>query len=317
MFIDEAEIFVEAGNGGNGCRSFCHARDRKKRRPDGGDGGRGGHVVIGADNNLYTLKEFRYKKNIKAKGGVSGGSNNKKGKEAQDYLIKVPLGTLVYSADNGLLLRDLTDASCRVVIVNGGRGGRGNAKLPEAELGSVGEKLRLRLELKSMAEVGLVGWPNAGKSSLISSISKAKPKIAAYPFTTKSPVIGIVEYEDDIFKVADIPGLIEGAHKGTGLGDRFLRHIERTKLLLFLIDMAGVDGRLPWDDYLCLRKELGLYNQKLLENPHLVVANKMDLEASKKNLNEFKKRIKEDIVRISCKENKGLENLVYKIHERL
>lgn len=317
MFVDEARIVVEAGEGGRGCRSFHHARDRRKRHPDGGDGGRGGYVIIKADANIHSLGEFRYKKYIKAKPGGYGRSNKKKGKDGEKYILKVPYGTLIYNADNNLTIRDLTRDSEEVIIAKGGSGGRGNVKVPVAENGRAGEKIRLYLELKLIAEAGLVGYPNAGKSSLISCISCAKPKIAPYPFTTKSPVIGIVEYEDRIFKIADIPGLIEGAHQGTGLGDKFLRHIERTKILLFLIDMAGVDGRKPWDDFLSLKNELNLYKSKLLRKSYLIVANKMDLESFEENLKIFKGKIKEEVIEISCKEKQGLENLIEKIVEKL
>ncbi len=312
-FIDEARIYVQAGRGGRGCRSFHNARSRNKRYPDGGDGGKGGNIIIKTDLNVHTLLEFRYRRHIKAQPGRNGGSNRKNGKNGEDYILRVPPGTLIYNADNKMQLRDLKEADSQVIIANGGRGGRGNAKVKETEPPEEGEELQLYLELKLIAEVGLVGCPNAGKSSLISAISKAKPKIAAYPFTTKSPVLGIVEYEDRMFKIADIPGLIEGAHSGSGLGDRFLRHIERTKLLIFIIDMAGVDGRFPWNDFLALRNELKLYRQGLLKRKYLLIANKMDLESAKKNIKEFKKRIKEEIVEISCKRKTGLEKLIKKI----
>jgi GTPase len=319
MFVDEAEIFVEAGRGGKGARSFHHARSRRKRHPNGGDGGRGGHVIIQTDHNIHTLLQFRHKKNIKARPGGNGGSNRKKGKDGKDEILRVPLGTLIYSKDNNLLLRDLKEPNDQVIIVKGGRGGLGNAKLKLKEVRppEEGQSLHLYLELKLIAEVGLVGYPNAGKSSLVNAISKAKPKIAAYPFTTKAPVLGLVEDGDRIFKIADIPGLIKGAHSGSGLGDRFLRHIERTKILIFIIDMAGVDQRHPWDDYRSLREELELYSLKLKHKPYLVAANKMDLDEAKKNIVLFRKKTKEEPIEISCLEKTGLEELIKKTCEIL
>jgi len=316
-FIDEVEIFVEAGCGGKGCKSFHRLKNRKKKFPNGGDGGRGGHIIIKTDPNVYTLLEFKYKKHIKAEAGSCGGSNKKKGRDGKDYYIKVPPGTLIYNADNNLLLRDLTRPYQEVIIAKGGCGGLGNAKVKDLVPPEEGEKLHLYLELKLIAEVGLVGYPNAGKSSLISCISKAKPKIAAYPFTTKNPLLGIVEYKDTTFKVADIPGLIKGAHKGYGLGDRFLRHIERTKILTFIIDMAGVDGRLPWEDYYSLKNELRLYKESLTNKPFLVVANKMDLKEAKENLKRFKEITKEKVIEVSCKEKTGLDKLVREISKRI
>ncbi|MCK5306167.1 MAG: Obg family GTPase CgtA [Candidatus Omnitrophica bacterium] len=317
MFVDEAGVFIQAGSGGRGCKSFHHSRDVKKRRPDGGDGGRGGHIIIKADSGVHSLREFRYKRSIRAAVGGSGGSNNKAGRSGQDCVILVPPGTLIQDAENKLILKDLVKDGQEVVMARGGRGGRGNSKMPVPEEGKAGESFHLLLELKLIAEVGLVGYPNAGKSSLISCISKAKPKIAPYPFTTKAPVLGIVEYNDRLFKVADIPGLIEGAHQGTGLGDKFLRHIERTVILVFLIDMAGVDGRNPWDDFVSLREELGLYKPKLLKKPYLIAANKMDLAQSRKNLEVFSKKTKEIAVPISCKTGNNLDNLVENIYHIL
>jgi GTP-binding protein len=307
MFIDEADINIQAGTGGSGCKSFRHTRDIKKRKPNGGDGGRGGHVIIKADPYIHTLREFSYKKNIKAPSGGHGGSNNKTGKDANDIVLSVPPGTLIINADNKLIVRDLTLVGEQVIVARGGRGGRGNARRSEAEPGKIGESIHLHLDLKLIADVGLVGFPNAGKSSLISCLSKAKPKVAAYPFTTKTPVLGIVEFDNREFKIADIPGLIEGAHKGSGLGDRFLRHIERTRILTFVIDMAGVDQRNPWDDFFSLKEELMLYNKELINKPYLILANKMDLPSAKDNLAVFKKKVKEQVIAVSCKEKTNLD----------
>jgi GTP-binding protein len=313
MFIDEADIYVQAGTGGNGCRSFRHARDVKKRKPNGGNGGRGGHVVIKADSNIHTLKEFNFKKNIKAPKGSNGGSNNKTGSDGKDIYLLVPLGTIISNQDNNLTIRDLKEDGEEVLVARGGRGGRGNGNASDAQAGRPGEAFRLHFDLKLIADVGLIGYPNAGKSSLISCLSKAKPKVAAYPFTTKSPVLGIVEYEEEEFKIADIPGLIEGAHQGSGLGDRFLRHIERTKALVFVIDLAGTDGRNPWDDFFSLKNELMLYNKELLKKRYTVLVNKVDLQEAKSNLLEFKSRVKESFVEISCKEGINLDKALAKI----
>jgi GTP-binding protein len=309
MFIDEADIYVHAGTGGSGCKSFRHTRDVKKRKPNGGNGGRGGHVIIKADPGIHTLREFNYKKNIKASRGGHGGSNNKTGRDGQDTYLSVPPGTLIRNADNNLIVRDLTHADEEVIVARGGKGGRGNAKFPNAEPGKIGETIHLHLDLKLIAEVGLVGFPNAGKSSLISCISKAKPKVASYPFTTKVPVLGIAEFDEKEFKIADIPGLIEGAHAGSGLGDRFLRHIERTKILVFVIDLAGTDGRKPWDDFFSLKKELMLYNKELNNKPYLILANKIDLPIAKDNLEFFKKKIKDPFVIVSCKDKTNIDEV--------
>jgi GTP-binding protein len=313
MFIDEAEIYVQAGAGGNGCRSFRHTRDVKKRKPNGGNGGRGGHVLIKADSNIHTLKEFSFKKNIKAPNGSNGGSNNKTGADGKDTRLLVPLGTIISNQDNNLTIRDLRKDGEEVLVALGGRGGRGNGRSSDAEPGKPGESLRLHLDLKLIADVGLIGYPNAGKSSLISCLSKAKPKVAAYPFTTKSPVLGIVEYEGEEFKIADIPGLIEGAHKGSGLGDRFLRHIERTRALVFVIDLAGTDGRKPWDDFFSLKNELMLYNKDLLRKKYILLVNKIDLKEAQANLSEFKSRVNERFIEISCKERTNLDKALEKI----
>jgi GTP-binding protein len=299
MFVDEAEIYVEAGRGGQGCKSFQNIKGRGKKRPNGGDGGQGGHIIIRTDPDVYTLLHLRHKKHMKAEPGGNGGPNNKKGKDGLDSLVKVPPGTIIYSPDEHMLLRELDKPNEEVIVVKGGQGSRGNAKVKKIESPQPGQKRHLFLELKLIAEVGLIGYPNAGKSSLISVISKAKPKIAAYPFTTKVPVLGIVEYKDKDFKVADIPGLIEGAHEGSGLGDRFLRHIERTQILIFVIDVAAVDARVPFEDYKALRKEIRLYKQKLLDKPSLIVANKMDLPEAKNNLAKLTEEIDEEVIAIS------------------
>jgi GTP-binding protein len=283
MFIDTAEIEVQSGRGGNGIVSFHREKYLPKGGPDGGDGGKGGDVFIVADSRLGTLLDFRYRKQYKAGNGKNGGSNNRTGASGMDCYIRVPLGTLVYSEANEELLGDLIEEGQKVLLAKGGRGGLGNAhfKSPTLRaprtctLGEAGEIKTLRLELKLLADVGLVGLPNAGKSTLLSKLSSAKPKIAPYPFTTLIPNLGIVQYKEySNFTVADIPGLIEGAHSGKGLGDEFLRHIERTRVLVFLIDITSIDLR---KDFQTLWNELRQYDPGLTEKPHLVILTKVDL----------------------------------------
>ncbi|MFA5164741.1 MAG: GTPase ObgE [Candidatus Omnitrophota bacterium] len=315
MFVDTAKIEVKAGKGGDGCQSFY--KDKFARYPvqNGGPGGKGGDVIILANENIHTLLDFQYRQHFKAHKGENGSSNNKNGKGGQDCVIEVPPGTIVKDFESGLVLRDLRIAGDRFIVAKGGIGGRGNASKKPATKGEPGEEKFLKLELKLIADCGLIGFPNAGKSSLISKISKAKPKIAPYPFTTKEPVLGIVEFDsvkqgrDRTFKVADIPGLIEGAHAGKGLGDKFLRHIERTKILIHIVDMAGVDQRDPLDDFLTLNNELEQYGTVLGKKAQLVVANKMDLPAAQSNLKKFKSKVKKDIIAISALTGEGIEEL--------
>jgi len=324
-FIDEAQILVKAGDGGNGCVSFRREKYIPKGGPDGGNGGRGGDVVILADLHMRTLLDFRYKKNYEAERGANGEGNRKSGKDGKTLLIKVPCGTQIFDAESGELIIDLLHNGQKIVIVKGGDGGFGNDhyksstnQAPRKALpGWPGREKKLKIELKLLADVGLVGCPNAGKSSLLSRISAAHPKIAPYPFTTKEPNLGIVKVDEtENFVAADIPGLLEGAHKGVGLGDSFLKHIERTRILIHIIDAAGVDQRRPIDDYHSINKELDSYSPKLSKLPQLVALNKMDLPEAKENLKDFEKA-KIDFTPISCATGEGIKELVYKVAEKL
>lgn len=312
MFVDIAKIQVRAGDGGDGCSSIYRDKYTRRGIPDGGPGGKGADVIIRANENIHTLLDFQYRRHFKAASGTNGSSKNKKGKDGIDCIIEVPPGTLVKDLDSGRLLRDLIKPGEEVIVAKGGEGGRGNASKKPATKGLPGEERDLVLELKLIADCGIVGFPNSGKSTLISKISKAKPKIAPYPFTTREPVLGIVESHKGAraFTVADIPGLIEGAHRGKGLGDKFLRHIERTKILIHLIDMAGVDGRNPIVDYHSLNNELRLYGCNLGKKRQIIAANKMDLPEAKGNLERFKREVKEAVFPISAKNDSGIRELI-------
>jgi GTP-binding protein len=316
-FLDQAKIYVKAGKGGDGCRSFYRDKFNPIGIPDGGDGGKGGDVIIKVDSSLYTLLDFKYRRSFFAQAGKNGSSKNKTGKNGEDLIIRVPQGTLIRDAKTGCILRDLTGPSDSVIVARGGKGGRGNQYGKEAQPGQPGEERELILDLKLIADVGLVGFPNVGKSTLISKISNATPLIAPYPFTTKKPVLGVVNFGDFRFVVADIPGLISGAHQGKGLGDKFLRHIERTKLILHIIDMSGTEGRNPIEDYYQLNQELRLYDKTLLEKPQILVANKMDLEGAGENLKIFRKRIKKKIYPISALKGEGLGELIRDVASKL
>ncbi|HLH38875.1 MAG TPA: GTPase ObgE [Bryobacteraceae bacterium] len=285
MFIDEVRIYVKAGNGGNGCLAFRREKYVPRGGPSGGDGGRGGDVTLVASEHYNTLLHFRFNPEYKAERGRHGEGSNRTGREGESIDIPTPVGTVVYDADTGELLHDFTTPGDRFVVARGGRGGRGNARFAtsthqaptEHEPGHPGEERRLRLELKLLADVGLVGFPNAGKSTLISRISAARPKIADYPFTTLEPNLGVVRTDGDrTYVVADIPGLIEGAHLGHGLGTQFLRHIERTRLLAHLVDVSESSGRDPVQDFEIVVRELASFSATLLEKPMIVVATKLD-----------------------------------------
>jgi GTP-binding protein len=285
LFIDEVRILVKAGNGGNGCLAFRREKFVPRGGPSGGDGGRGGDVILIASQHYNTLLHFRFNPEYKAERGRHGEGSNRTGREGESIEVATPVGTMVYDALTGDLLHDFTQPGDRFVVAHGGRGGRGNARFAtsthqaptEHEDGKLGEERHLRLELKLLADVGLAGFPNAGKSTLISRISAARPKIADYPFTTLEPNLGVVSTGDDrTFVVADIPGLIEGAHLGHGLGVQFLRHIERTRLLVHLVDVSEASGRDPVDDFEIVMTELGSFSPALLEKPMIVVATKLD-----------------------------------------
>ncbi len=312
MFIDEVRIYVKAGNGGDGCSSLYRDRVNRIGRPDGGPGGDGGDVIFKADFNIHTLLDFQYRQHFTAESGKHGSSNHKKGARGEDSYVKVPPGTLIKDAVTGLLLRDLVKPGDSVIIARGGQGGRGNSRGREALPGTIGEERQVILELKLIADVGIVGYPNAGKSTLISRISSARPKIASYPFTTKEPNLGVVKvYEGLDIVIADIPGLIEGAHKGKGLGHKFLRHIERTKALVHLVDIAAVDCRDPYKDYVSLNKELKLYSKELARRPQVVALNKVDCPEAKENIKKFKKHVTgKKIFLISALTGEGVKPLL-------
>lgn len=319
MFIDYAEIEVKAGDGGNGAVAFRREKYVPKGGPSGGNGGNGGNVYLLADENLSTLLDFKYKRKYIAGKGQPGGSSLKDGKNGDDVIIKVPVGTIVKDAESKKLLFDFTQNGQKILIAKGGKGGKGNSNFATptrrtprfAEPGKPGEEKRIILELKLIADVGLVGFPNAGKSTLISTISAAKPKIADYPFTTLEPVLGIVQYKDfRSFTVADIPGIIEGAHQGKGLGIKFLRHIERTKMLLFLIDITSDDYQRDFD---ILYNELKKYSRKLVEKKILVALSKADLlsELELKKMKKVKfKKVDEPALIISAVSGYGIEKLI-------
>jgi GTP-binding protein len=314
MFVDLVEIEVQSGTGGAGCVSFRREKYVPKGGPNGGDGGDGGNVYLLVDSNLNTLMDLKYRHKYKATNGQPGSGGNKSGEKGRDVIIRVPPGTMIYDAESSELLCDLVAEGERYMAAQGGKGGRGNTHFKSAtnqtpryaDAGLPGEKLRLRIELKLIADVGLVGYPNAGKSSLLQALSRAKPKIAEYPFTTLTPNIGIVEVEEySTLKMADIPGIITGASKGKGLGLAFLRHIERTSQLLFLLDGAKEDFM---EDLPALRKELEDYNWRLLSKPHIICVNKIDLWDDD-SLAEWKAKLGDDYLFISAREKLGLEFL--------
>ena len=293
MFVDKAIITVKAGDGGNGCCSFHREKFVPRGGPDGGDGGAGGNVILEATNSEQSLVSLIYNRHYQAQNGPGGKGSNMHGRKAPDVILKVPVGTVVTDRATGEILCDMEQNGKQVIVAAGGRGGRGNPRFVtrtnraprEWEPGEPGEERELLLELKTIADVGLVGYPNAGKSTLLRAISAARPKVAPYPFTTLHPMVGVVEYPDYArITVADIPGLIDGAHENVGLGHAFLKHIERTVVLAFVLDMAGTDGRLPWEDLRHLRNELELYMKGLSRRPSLIVANKMDLPGAAENL---------------------------------
>ncbi len=327
MFVDEAEIFVKAGDGGDGAVSFHREKYIAAGGPDGGDGGKGGDVVFVADTGMTNLIDFRYKRKYLAQKGENGGAKNSSGKSAPDLVIKVPVGTVIKEAESGRVLADIIEGS-PVVIAHGGKGGRGNARfatstrqIPKfAKPGFRGEEFRLRLELKLIADVGLVGMPNVGKSTLISVLSAARPKIANYHFTTLTPVLGVVKLDyERSFVMADIPGLIEGASGGAGLGHEFLRHIERCRLIVHVLDVSGSEGRDPTEDFEIINKELSGFSEELAKAPMIVAANKCDSAAEEQisRLREFVQAKGLDFFEISAATTQGTKELAESIWERL
>lgn len=318
MFVDEAKIQVKAGDGGNGCMSFRREKYIPKGGPDGGDGGKGGSVYFEAVDDLDTLIDFAGRHHWRAQNGQPGSGSNKHGADGQDLIIKVPPGTLIYDAEMELPLKDLNEIGMKVCICRGGRGGKGNKAFATstnqtpryAEPGKEGQERNVRLELKLIADVGIVGMPNAGKSTLISRCSAAKPKIADYPFTTVEPVLGIVELSDyRRYVMADIPGLIEGSHKGAGLGVEFLKHIERTRIIVHILDIMPVDGSEPAENYKAIRNELKLYSKALSKKPEVIVANKIDLDQDGKVVKELKKKLRKKICPVSAVTGAGVKEL--------
>ncbi|MBQ8534423.1 MAG: GTPase ObgE [Bacilli bacterium] len=319
MFVDEVEIRVEAGNGGDGCTAFRREKFIEMGGPYGGNGGHGADIIFKVDEGLHTLLDLRYQKTIKGLKGENGKGKNQHGKGAQPLVVKVPQGTVVTDLDTGLIIADLSKKDQEEIIAKGGRGGRGNSAFktqtntcPDySENGEEGEIKNLKVEVKMLADVGLVGLPSVGKSTIISCVSRSKPKIAAYHFTTLNPNLGVCKSSDGrSFVMADLPGLIEGASQGEGLGDKFLRHIERTKVIAHVIDMSGSEMRDPYEDYLLINKELEAFNKKLIEKPMIIIANKMDLPEAKDNLEEFKKKVDCEIYEVSGATNTGLQKVV-------
>ena len=329
MFIDDVSLELRAGKGGDGCVAFRREKYVPKGGPAGGNGGRGGSIIFVGDEGLTTLIDLRYHKIIVASNGESGKPKDCYGKDAKDVYIKVPVGTVVYDSDKGTTIADITKHGQEVVICAGGKGGRGNSAFatprrpaPEiCEKGEPGERKFVRVELKVLADVGLVGFPSVGKSTLISVISACKPKIADYHFTTLVPNLGVVKTQDNrSFVVADLPGLIEGASNGAGLGFQFLKHIERTRLIVHVIDMASTEGRDPYEDYMKINHELKTYDEKLMLRPQIIAANKMDIPGAEDNLREFKEKLNDDsikVVSISSATRNNLDELLYAIADTL
>lgn len=328
MFVDQVKISLKAGDGGNGITAYRREKYVPFGGPAGGDGGKGASVVFEVDEGLRTLLDFRYQRHFKASKGENGQSSNMHGKNAEDLVLKVPPGTIIKNVETDEVLADLVEDGQRAVVAKGGRGGRGNSRFatprnpaPDfSEKGEPGEELDVSLELKLLADVGLVGLPSVGKSTLLSIVSKAKPKIGAYHFTTIKPNLGVVSTPDQrSFVMADLPGLIEGASDGVGLGHQFLRHVERTKVIVHMIDMSGSEGREPIEDYKVINQELAAYEQRLEDRPQIVVANKMDLPESQDNLILFKEEIGEDVpvIPVSTITRDNIDQLLYAIADKL
>ena len=327
MFIDRARITIKAGDGGSGITSFIHYKGKVSGGPDGGDGGKGGDIIFVADKHLSSLVDYYYKTKYVAGNGENGGPKDCFGKSGEDLVLKVPLGTVIKDEETGGIIADMfTDGQRKVVLV-GGDGGKGNAKFANSrrhaphfsQTGEKTEAKRVLLELKTIADVGLVGFPNVGKSTVLSKITRARPKIANYHFTTLSPNLGVADYYDNQFLVADIPGLIEGASEGLGLGTEFLRHIERTRMLVHVIDISGVEGRDPYEDYLKINAELKSYSKELAKRKQIIAVNKLDIYGAQENLKEFKAKIgrKHKIIEISAITGQGLDKLKQAIYDVL
>ena len=326
MFIDEVIIDLIAGSGGNGCMAFRREKYIEMGGPFGGNGGKGADIIFAVDEGLNTLLDLRYKKQIKGDKGENGLGKGMHGANAEDIVIRVPLGTVISDVDTGLIIADLTKKDDRIVVAKGGRGGRGNMAFAThsnpapsfCENGEPGEIRKVKVELKLLADVGLVGMPSVGKSTIISMISASKPKIAAYHFTTLTPNLGVVRASNNrSFVVADLPGLIKGASLGEGLGDKFLRHIERTRVIAHVIDMSGFEGRNPYEDYVTINNELKSFNPKILEKPQIIIANKMDIDGALENLKEFKEKVDAKVFTISAALNDGLDKVIEALADML
>lgn len=329
MFIDKAEIFIKAGNGGNGAVAFRREIYVPAGGPAGGDGGNGGNIIFRADANLRTLMDFKYKKSYQASSGEDGKGSNMHGKSGENLVLKVPIGTIIRDEESGLILADLKENGEEAVVAKGGRGGRGNTHFKTstrqapnfAKAGTEGQERTVILELKLIADVGLIGFPNVGKSTFLSIVTKASPKIANYHFTTLTPNLGVVKLKNGTgFVIADIPGIIEGAHSGVGLGHDFLRHIERTRVLLHVVDISGIEGRDPYEDFLSINQELNLYNEKLSKREQIVIANKMDLLFEKDIYIEFKNKVEADgykVFPLSGATKEGLDDILDYVSQRL
>jgi len=326
MFIDEVKLELIAGKGGDGCMAFRREKYIEMGGPYGGNGGHGANIIFEVDEGLNTLVDLRYKKIYKADKGGNGQGKGCNGKNAEDLIIKVPLGTVITDAETNLVIGDLTKKGDRIIAAYGGRGGRGNMAFATrsnpapafCENGEPGEERKVNVELKLLADVGLVGMPSVGKSTIISKISASKPKIAAYHFTTLNPNLGVVKTKDNrSFVVADLPGLIKGASLGEGLGDKFLKHIERTRVIAHVIDMSGFEGRDPYEDYVTINNELEAFNKSLMDKPQIIIANKMDLDNAKENLEKFKKLVDKEVFEVSALSNEGLEGVLVKLADML
>ncbi|WP_276352813.1 GTPase ObgE [Cohnella caldifontis] len=331
MFVDKAKVFVRGGDGGDGLVAFRRELYVPEGGPAGGDGGKGGDVVFRVDEGLRTLMDFRYQKHFKAPRGEKGRNKSQHGANAEDLIVRVPPGTVVVDDDTGEVIADMTRHGQEVIVAKGGRGGRGNTRFRSpsnpapaiAENGEEGQERWVVLELKVMADVGLVGFPSVGKSTLLSVVSGARPKIGAYHFTTLTPNLGVVDLGDDrSFVMADLPGLIEGAHTGVGLGHEFLRHVERTRIIVHVVDISGAEGRDPFEDWVKINEELKLYNPKLAERPQIVAANKMDMPEAGEHLESFRRQLEEtapgtEVMPISSLTRQGVQELLYRVADLL
>jgi GTPase len=327
VFIDKARIYLKAGDGGNGCISFRREKYVALGGPNGGDGGKGGDIIIRTNKDLHTLVDIQYHPHYKAERGNHGQGSDRFGPKGDDLVINVPVGTVVHEVRTGKILVDLINHGQELVVARGGKGGRGNAKFKTnkqrapkiAEKGEPGQEITLDLELKLIADVGLVGYPNAGKSTLLSRVSSAKPKIADYPFTTLTPNLGVVKVgEYGSFVLADIPGLIDGAHKGVGLGDEFLRHVERTRLLIHMVDIQGYNNKEPLENFKAVNKELALYSPKLAKKSQIVALNKIDLESDPSKIAALKNKLKKyKVFTISAVTFDGVKELIYEVYKML